>query len=73
MQITAPARFLRSSIVAACVMSLAVGAHVIGGGYLPAWPLLLGLASFALVPVTFFAGRSPLLACARKEHPCHHL
>lgn len=62
MQATASARLVRSSIVTSCMMSLALGAHVTGGGSLPAWPLLVGLAMFALVPVAFLAGRRLSLA-----------
>ena len=57
MQVTAPARLVRSIIVTSCMMSLALGAHVMGGSSLPAWPLLVGLAMFALMPVAFLAGR----------------
>lgn len=57
MQVTAPARFVRSVIVTSCMMSLALGAHAAGRGSLPAWPLLVGLALLALMPVAFLAGR----------------
>lgn len=57
MQVTASVRLIRSIIVTSCMMSLALGAHVTGEGSLPAWPLLAGLAVFALVPVAFLAGR----------------
>ena len=57
MQVTASVRLVRSVIVTSCMMSLALGAHVTGRGSLPAWPLLVGLALFALMPVAFLAGR----------------
>ena len=57
MQVTASARLIRSVIVTSCMMSLALGAHVVGGSSLPVWPLLVGLALFSLVPVAFLAGR----------------
>ena len=57
MQITAPVRLVRSIIVTSCMMSLALGAHVMGGSSLPTWPLLVGLAMFALMPIAFLAGR----------------
>lgn len=56
MQVTASARLVRSVIVTSCMMSLALGAHVVGGGFLPAVPLLVGVALFILVPVAFLAG-----------------
>lgn len=57
MQVTASARLVRSVIVTSCMMSLALGAHAMGGGSLPAVPLLVGVAMFILMPVAFLAGR----------------
>ena len=57
MQVTALVRLVRSVIVTSCMMSLALGAHVTGGGSLPAWPLVVGLALLALMPVAFLSGR----------------
>lgn len=53
----APLRLLRSAVVTFCMMSLAVGAHVVGGGILPSTPVLISLASLALMPVAFLARR----------------
>ena len=57
MQVTAPVRLIRSIIVTSCMMSLALGAHVMAGSSLPTWPLLVGLAMLALMPIAFLAGR----------------
>ncbi|WP_181036522.1 hypothetical protein [Arthrobacter sp. B1805] len=57
MQVTAAARLVRSIIVTSCMMSLALGAHLVGGSSLPPWPLLVGLTMFALMPIAFLAGR----------------
>ena len=56
-RISAGARLLRSLIVAACMVSLAAGGHVTGGGSLPALGIIVALAAVALMPVAFLAGR----------------
>lgn len=57
MQVGPAARLFRSVLVSMCMMSLAAGAHVVGGGSLPPAILVVALAVFALVPVTLLAGR----------------
>lgn len=57
MPATARLRILRSLAVVAVVMALAAGAHVAGGGSLPAPAVMLGLGVLCLVPVTMLSSR----------------
>jgi hypothetical protein len=57
MRVAAAVRLFRSLLVTACVVSLAAGAHVIGGGALPDPALVAVLAALSLIPVTLLAGR----------------
>lgn len=43
--------FPRTVLISAVIFSLAAGAHVIGGGVLPQWPILVALAALTVVPV----------------------
>lgn len=55
--VNAVIRLFRSVLVTACVVSLAAGAHVAGGGVLPHFALVVALAALILIPVTLLAGR----------------
>jgi hypothetical protein len=57
MPVMARLRVLRSLAVVATVMALAAGAHVAGGGPLPAPVIMLGLGVLCLVPVTMLSSR----------------
>jgi hypothetical protein len=50
-------RVPRSLAVAAVIVALAVGAHTVGGGILPAPSILLGLGALTLVPVAVLSSR----------------
>jgi hypothetical protein len=54
-QRSSSARFVRAVLVSAVILSLAAGAHVIGGGMLPALPILGALGAIVLVPVMVLA------------------
>lgn len=47
----APLRFLRSGVVTAAVLGLALAAHTAAGGRLPPLPLLILLAALVMAPV----------------------
>jgi len=49
------ARFLRAAFVSSIIMSLSVGAHVVGGGALPVLPVLTAMGAFILLPVMVIA------------------
>ncbi|MBM6620572.1 hypothetical protein JTF08_03015 [Micrococcaceae bacterium RIT802] len=53
----APLRLWRSAAVTTTVLSLAAGAHVLGGAPLPGLPVLVLLAALVNVPVVLLAGR----------------
>lgn len=57
MERRAPLRLLRSLLVTAVVVALAGAGHLLGGGALPPVPVLLGLGTLVLAPVTWLAGR----------------
>jgi hypothetical protein len=57
MRVDAAVRLFRSVLVTACVVSLAAGAHVAGGGVLPDLALVAALTVLTLVPVTLVSGR----------------
>lgn len=54
---TAPLRVLRSAGITSAGMSLAAGAHVVGGGVLPSPALMVGLGVILLVPAAAMSGR----------------
>lgn len=53
---SSPLRYLRAAGVTALMLALAAGAHVVGGGVLPASWLVVALGAFVLVPVTALIG-----------------
>lgn len=57
MTASAPLRLWRSAAVTTTVLSLAAGAHVLGGAPLPGPLVLLMLAALVNVPVVLLAGR----------------
>lgn len=57
MRTAAPLRLWRSAAVTTTVLSLAAGAHVLGGAALPGLPVLVLLAALVNVPVMLLAGR----------------
>ncbi|WP_417234780.1 hypothetical protein [Arthrobacter sp.] len=57
MNATAPLRLFRSAAVTTTVLSLAAGAHVLGGAPLPGMPVLVLLAALVNIPVVLLAGR----------------
>jgi len=57
MNAAAPLRLWRSAAVTTTVLSLAAGAHVLGGAPLPGVPVLILLAALVNVPVVLLAGR----------------
>ncbi|NKX50911.1 hypothetical protein HER39_10100, partial [Arthrobacter deserti] len=50
-------RLLRPAAVSSAVLSLSAGAHVAGGGTLPAPGILAALAALVMLPATVLAGR----------------
>lgn len=54
---SSPLRYLRAAGVTAVMLALAAGAHVVGGGVLPASWLVVALGALLLVPVTALSGR----------------
>ncbi|MHA7264044.1 hypothetical protein ACX80W_12670 [Arthrobacter sp. TMN-37] len=58
MRAPAASRFVRSSLVAALIVLVSVGSHLLGGGSLPAPAILLLLAALVLAAVTSVSGRA---------------
>ncbi len=52
-----PFRRTRTLIVAAAIVTLAAGAHLLGGGSLPNVGVLMGLAALIIVPVALLTAR----------------
>lgn len=55
---------LRSTLLSLVIVALAAGAHVIGGGVLPAGGILLALMTLLLIPVTVLMRKRLSLAAA---------
>ena len=53
----APFRLLRTAVVAAAVMSLAAGAHILAGGQLPPAPLMAALTALTALGVVVVTKR----------------